>query len=444
MAKPLRVISINFPFKNQSVVQEPQLDTAKTLFDFDVVVVRPANLEMFLSQPPSRVGGEFWIEDRDYHHLKASVTRKSEDLKRLLQQGGVLVVILDAVGYYRFNNSARSYSSTGTIYSVSNYDFIDDRFFLSVRNGSGSSLQLPDPQEPFAKVLKSSTVQWTAFISTRRGYPLSNLRIFAQNGTQAFVGAIAQMGAGHIVLLPNFKALDEEAFLEACREYRFKGEATPPPNWVRSIHLPGENQIIEEMASIEAEIQALIDKHSSVFASRNALLDYKKLLFERGKTHLEPIVRKALDDLGFRTTPSEMIKNSLFEIDGRTNVGSIPGILEVKGSQNQLRFDEFSPFVPKLLEDFRQTGIKARGIFVGNGLCTRPPQEREGPAVFSSQVLQAASTESVALVNSVELYAVVCKALARGITDLELIREAILTTAGYVDLRIFYGKFPST
>ena len=62
--------------------------------------------------------------------------------------------------------------------------------------------------------------------------------------------------------------------------------------------------------------------------------------------------------------------------------------------------------------------------------------------MFSAEVLEEAEKHSVSLVNSVELYWVVCGVLSKEIDDLETIREAILTTSGYVDLRPFCGIPP--
>src|SRR5205807_9606565 len=108
--------------------------------------------------------------------------------------------------------------------------------------------------------------------------------------------------------------------------------------------------------------------------------------------------------------------------------------LEVKGSKNQIGLDEFSSFVPKILADFQAQGCQSKGIFVGNGLCERRPQERLGAAVFSPHVVEAAKTSSVALVSSVELYSLICNVLSGEVTDFEPIRAKILATNGFTDL----------
>lgn len=151
-----------------------------------------------------------------------------------------------------------------------------------------------------------------------------------------------------------------------------------------------------------------------------------------------------MDDVGFKTTPGETIPGTGFEIDGRTAVGSSPGILEIKGSKKQIGLDEFSPFVPKILADLKAKGYQSKGILIGNGLCEVPPKERLGEKVFSPHTLEAAKTQSVALVNSVELYCVACGILSGQITlqDLEQMREKILKANGFVSVLEYCKGLP--
>jgi hypothetical protein len=171
-------------------------------------------------------------------------------------------------------------------------------------------------------------------------------------------------------------------------------------------------------------------------------LAYKKLLFEKGTSQLEPTVLKALNELGFQTSPAENIPGTNFEIDGRTKVGSVPGILEVKGSKNQIALNEFGPLTTKILADFQATSVHSKGILIGNGLCLENPNKRIGNGVFSPHVLDAAKRNSIALVNSVELFAVLCNVFDGRVVDLGELRESILTANGYADLQRFIVESP--
>jgi hypothetical protein len=96
--------------------------------------------------------------------------------------------------------------------------------------------------------------------------------------------------------------------------------------------------------------------------------------------------------------------------------------------------------------DLQMSGCASKGILVGNGLCEGPPKGRLGGSVFSPHVLQVARTHSIALVDSIELYVVVCGILRGDITELEPIREKMLGTNGFVDLLPFArnSPFPAT
>jgi hypothetical protein len=69
------------------------------------------------------------------------------------------------------------------------------------------------------------------------------------------------------------------------------------------------------------------------------------------------------------------------------------------------------------------------------------PNSRLGDAVFSRHVLDGAQTNSIALINPVELYWLCCT-LLDGSVDTDAVRNAILTGNGYVDLKPFCGKSP--
>ena len=114
----LRVISINFPFQNKDVVFESSFSTSRALFDFDVVVVRPYSFHP--SADKRAGGGKFGGNWDEVKKAKQEMSGKVEDLRRLLDQGGLLVIILDVMEMLVFTPQTYSVSET---YSVTNYDF---------------------------------------------------------------------------------------------------------------------------------------------------------------------------------------------------------------------------------------------------------------------------------------------------------------------------------
>jgi hypothetical protein len=437
MPKKLSVISINFPLHDASAVLESTLSTERAFFDFDVLVIRPHTLKHLVSQDPYQRTNPFRIDWESFNRPRKVVTGKIEDTVRLLENGGILVVILDRLERYECMTGGR-YSS-GTLYTVTNYDFLTDHFFGSVRSGSGAGVQYIDTTDAFSRAMKVSSVRWTAYLCGGLDDPFNSPRIIARNGPSSFVGATVQVGNGWVIFLPNFETLDEEAFFKACDEYKLTRERTQPPAWASAAYLPGEKEANRSISTIEVEISRLEDSRKAALEKRNRLIEFKNLLYEKGKFKLEPIVLRSLNLLGCECSGSEIIAGG-FEIDGRTKVG--PGILEVKGSRSQIGLDEFSSLSTKLMEDFKATGIQSKGILVGNGLCEKPPEDRLGDRVFAPHVLQGARTQSIALINSVELYWIICGLQSTEITDCEPIRGAILAGSGFVDLQRFCGESP--
>jgi hypothetical protein len=427
MSEPLRVISINFQFQNQEVVQEKTLATERAFFDFDIVVIRPQRF----TYPK----GDYAV----YQQLNALMDMKRIELDRLFAQGGVLVVILDVPHTYQAY--VGGYTG-GTLYSVNNYAFLRPEFARCLQSGSGEQISYSDTEEPFVQVLKNSTVAWTAYVASTPESPFNSLRFFASVGARAAVAGRMPRGEGHLILLPNLKRLEEALFFEACAEYRYKRRGTTPPDWVKHVYLPGLSLMESEIAKIDKEISNLQNGRQDAQQRLEKRSAYLKLLYEKGRTQLEPIVQVALNDLGFGAGPGEVIKGTNYEIDGRTTTGSSPGIVEVKGSKKQIALDEFSPFVVKILADHQATNVISKGILVGNGLCETAPEDRLGDAIFSPHVLDGAKRNSVALINSVELYWVCCTLLDGAALDRQAVREAILGGNGYVDLKPFCGKSP--
>jgi hypothetical protein len=423
MSKKLKIISVNFPFADSRVIQT-HLESEIALFDCDVAVIRPSKFNVSRRNIPSIC-----------EHIQSVMATKKQELDALFDQGGILVIFLDVPDFYEAETGR--YSKTAS----NNYAFIDGGLAYCVRKGSGSQITFDTAAEPFVEVLKKSTVYWTSYLTQRPGAPLHTLKYFARAGAGGVLGAKTTYKEGHVIILPNVQQLDEGSFFEVCTEYRFKRQGTKPPDWVGNIFVPGLPPIESEIADLDKKI---VDLQTARKARERDLEDrsaYRKLLYEKGKTQLEPIVLRALDGLDFGTTPSEML-GTIHEIDGRTSKGSSSGIVEVKGSKNQILQSEFSPFVTKILADADIKKNFSKGILVGNGLCETEPSKRLGDSVFSQHVLQGAKMHSVALVNSVELYWLCCALLRGDSVDKHVVREAILTGNGYVDLKPFSGQSP--
>jgi hypothetical protein len=276
MPKELRVLSLNYHFQG-SIAVDDFLQTDRALFDFDVVLVRPPQFNV----PAGR--------SATCEHLQSVMLSKKRDLIPFFKQGGVLVVLLDAPDIYSVA-SGYGYSD-----SVDNYGFLDSKFSSCLRKGKGSLITYDNSPEPFIGVLKKSTVSWTAYIAQVPEPPFNSFKFFARAGAGGYLAGKMPCGEGHIILLPNLAQLDEKSFLEACAEYRFKRQGTSPPDWVSKVFVPGVQPIEAVIASLDKQIAELQKTHDARRLELNERSAYRKLLYEKGKTQLEPIVLRALN-----------------------------------------------------------------------------------------------------------------------------------------------------
>jgi hypothetical protein len=206
MARSLKILSINFPFRNEGVQQARSLAVDRALFDYDVVVIRPYPL----SRNTSRSG-----EDSNFFAVRAEITGKIKDIERLLVSGRLLIVILNVVDVLEYHSGKYSYMG-GTLYSNTNYDFLGPDFHTSLRNGTGTGLTFLHNENPFVEVLKKSSIQWTAYFVSDPPRPFHGVNIFAVNTRGCWVGG----SVPGVVFLPNMDTLDEDSFFDACRAFK--------------------------------------------------------------------------------------------------------------------------------------------------------------------------------------------------------------------------------
>ncbi len=80
----------------------------------------------------------------------------------------------------------------------------------------------------------------------------------------------------------------------------YKG--TPPPNWTKTIFVPGLPPIASQINDLNKQISDLQDTRNLLQQQLEDRAAYRKLLYEKGKIQLEPIVLRALDDLELGTS----------------------------------------------------------------------------------------------------------------------------------------------
>jgi hypothetical protein len=155
------------------------------------------------------------------------------------------------------------------------------------------------------------------------------------------------------------------------------------------------------------------------------------LLYGYGKTVLEPAVRRALRELGFKVLEPEDYDGE-WDLDvtddgtGRSAVG------EVEGSEGAINIDKLRQLLSyvEAEEDF---GRARKGILVGNGYRLKGLNEPERLRQFTEKALREANGFGYCLLPATELFAAVC-AVLKAPADEALkahLRNSILATINW-------------
>jgi hypothetical protein len=258
-------------------------------------------------------------------------------------------------------------------------------------------------------------------------------------GTHAL--ALAKgVGLGHIILLPSYYHYDNGELLERCI-IKLKGhrEARPQPTWAKSILVPGQESIISEITEVNEQAATLEKKRANLIDDNDKLERWKYLLYEKGKHHLEPVVREALALLGCQVEPQ-----ADKDADGLVACDYGKALLEVVGSEGTIKIEKLGQLTRNMSSFFEARKSKVKGILVANPFCSepldnRPPKDTQ-KQLFGKELIEGAEQLSITILLSTDLYEAVCRILGSKLSKAEKdsLQERIFKGKGLV--RLFSGE----
>ena len=322
-------------------------------------------------------------------------------------------------------------------FSVSNYDWLfaenTRREQLGdIQEARGTTIEYMDQRHPCREYLNTKPA-WSAYVNVS---DCKQWRILASAfGTHA-IALAKTVESGHIILLPSDRGFHNGEVLEQClRSLVQDREATPQPNWARDILVPGEQELIGKVATIEEQIGCLEREREARIGEKQELERWKYLLYEKGKHHLEPVVRDALELIGFSVEP-QPDKDS----DGLLVSDCCTALIEVVGSKGTIRIEKLGELLTNIGNFVSEKKKPAKGVLIGNPFCEhalddRPPKHSQKP-LFAKELLESAQQQGIAVLLSTDLYEVVTGILDGkvGAVARESMRRRICDGSGLVML----------
>jgi hypothetical protein len=301
-----------------------------------------------------------------------------------------------------------------------------------IRASSGTTIEYINPTHPFSVYLNTKPA-WSAYVDTN---DCKGWRILASAfGTHA-ISLEKRVELGHVILLPSGYSVGKGEMLQQCIEALLQThESTTPPNWVKDYLVPGEQEIVNRIAGIDAQIGSLEKEREAKLNQRLELERWKYLLYEKGKHNLEPVVRNALRLIGYDVEPQpDKDSDGLIVSDRGT------ALIEVVGSKGTIRIEKLGELTTNMGNFISRNKEPVKGILVGNPFCEcalddRPPKGSQKP-FFAKELLESAQQQSIAVLLSTDLYQFVAGILDGKITTeaKQSIRQRIFEGSGLVML----------
>ena len=359
---------------------------------------------------------------------------RREELRILLKRAGVVVCFMSPMSFvhYSVGHDGRDHS-----FYISNYDWLFTKVDRSdelgdIQGSRGTTIEYINPAHPFSDYLNTKPA-WSAYVDIS---DCKEWRILASAfGTHA-IALDKRVELGHIILLPSAYYSDKGRMLERCIEKLLQvDETTPPPNWVKDILVPGEQEIINCIVGVDGQISSLEKEREAKLSEKRELERWKYLLYEKGKHHLEPVVRDALKLIGCDVEPQpDKDSNGLVVSDHGT------ALIEVVGSKGTVRIEKLGELTTNMGNFISEKKKPVKGILIGNPFCeqaldNRPPKQSQKP-LFARELLESAQQQGITVLLSTDLYQVVTSILSGkfGAEEKQSIRQRIFEGSGLVML----------
>jgi len=430
--KNIRTIGYEIPDKSELILS---FSEHGSLMDADIILIAP-NLPYY---EKSAIDGGYYKGKTCYgshgsFDLKRDLKHWKNELRNALHAGKTVFLFLSEKEEYFVETGDKEHKGKRTTLLLApghNYELLPESIG-TITSAHGKHIESTGHPlfKNFFKQFKKDLKYHLYLEDIGDGKP-----IFIGKDKTKILGALFQIGAGNLVVLP-YLDYDEEKFTEVKKEKDgeeieyWTDEATefgnklvqalveidngmsqefiksPPPAWTTQKKFLGKKEV-KLKADIEKSRKKIDDIDRKIKQIQIDLFEeqiLRDLLFEQGKP-LENAIIKALRILGYEAENYDDGEVELDQIilspEGERYIGESEG----KDSK-AINIAKFRHLIDGLNDDFARDEVdeKGFGILFGNPERLEDPQKRK--LDFTEKCKRGAKREGIALIKTVDLYKV--------------------------------------
>ena len=218
---------------------------------------------------------------------------------------------------------------------------------------------------------------------------------------------------GRLVLVPSVAGVapsqEAMALLEAVEKATLRPAFASTPDWLPAYTLPGEEELVDELAGLRkrhAALAAKIDEISGRLEDRTRI---KRMLYTRGRFSLHPAAADAFRALGFDVEPAGEL------LDLRSDEGdALAGVAATE--RDAVGLTPYRRLLRAVDRSVTEGEGGRKGILVVSGSRELDPKRR--PTQFAPEVLRGCQAQGFCLMTTYQLLKLAQRVLA-GAPDAE-------------------------
>lgn len=380
------------------------------------------------------------LDEKEFIKYLKQAKQAAESFKSLLQNDGTLIIRSGIPKGHikvskRTSASIRSYTES----VLSTFFWMDEVLGKSsFQDCQAKTLKYPQPDIPLVDVFRDCLIEChQAQISIGRGFT----RVLAIGGPSGKLPLITKVSLkpepGQIYFVPKFIVQDETKKL--INVFTIMKTAEEPdhskPAWLSFYEkqVTEHNPASKKIEAIDLQIDALAKQRGVLSIKLSEGSSLPKILWEKG-AKLRQAVSTAFEILGLELDFSQSGEDKI------TLEGPIENKLYRKAIVN-IAEPSAKPISAQVIEDFtaqleeRPKHPIAKGILVGNGMCTYPPERRE--VWFEQSGVATARARELCLLTVLDLFTAAALVLSRSGTE----NQALIKSSLVKDILSGEGLF---